>query len=72
MTDCLKLYFKVDAVERPRDQTTGMPKGFAFITFKEKRVQNFKNLTQKNFDCLKNLKIFVLNFLKRTHPWWKE
>ena len=43
MTDSLKLYFKVDAVERPRDQTTGMPKGFAFITFKEQKVQNFNN-----------------------------
>ena len=28
----------VDAVERPRDQTTGMPKGFAFITFKNPTV----------------------------------
>ena len=28
----------VDAVERPRDQTTGMAKGFAFITFKDPAV----------------------------------
>ena len=31
-------YGMVDAVERPRDQTTGMAKGFAFITFKDPAV----------------------------------
>jgi len=38
LADFFSPYGMVDAVERPRDQTTGMPKGFAFITFKNPAV----------------------------------
>ena len=38
LADYFSSYGMVDAVERPRDQTTGMPKGFAFITFKNPSV----------------------------------
>jgi len=35
LADFFTTYGMVDAVERPRDMSTGMPKGFAFITFKD-------------------------------------
>ncbi|CAG5099746.1 Oidioi.mRNA.OKI2018_I69.XSR.g16665.t1.cds [Oikopleura dioica] len=35
LADFFTTYGMVDAVERPRDMNTGMPKGFAFITFKD-------------------------------------
>jgi len=38
LADYFSPYGMVDAVERPRDQTTGMAKGFAFITFKDPAV----------------------------------